>query len=328
MTEASCACLRVVYSPLTHDDGTKSERWVCESCGAVFVRQNHLLAMQSERDIERGRVAGMREMLGVEKSSFSDIRWWWNRYAEAPGVDVVHFSEVWRRPAGMEAGGYSVASAVRGTTRQITTTEFLLPSVFVESLRLSPGMELFVPMAMQRRIYDMLTKPAPTPQIRVSTWPCFRFRIVELESSHGGMTFAVGTVAGAAVICGASFRAPTDPAGGRGVSLALERVSVVVDDAVPSEHNALAVVARELRAASRSVPAPIPPQVKGKHYIFVAGRPVPWLKLDYLRALATAAGWGQATELARRASGQRTNRHFRGLFGQKTEYCRMLWGKS
>lgn len=32
-----CACLTVVYRPREHGDGSKSERWVCASCGREFV---------------------------------------------------------------------------------------------------------------------------------------------------------------------------------------------------------------------------------------------------------------------------------------------------
>lgn len=35
---AACSCLRVYYDPVRHDDGTLSEWWGCEACGAEFVR--------------------------------------------------------------------------------------------------------------------------------------------------------------------------------------------------------------------------------------------------------------------------------------------------
>lgn len=33
-----CACQRVVYRPTEHENGSKSSLWVCESCGAEFMR--------------------------------------------------------------------------------------------------------------------------------------------------------------------------------------------------------------------------------------------------------------------------------------------------
>jgi hypothetical protein len=39
MSDAACACLKVSYDPIKHDDGSFSERWVCSSCGAEFVRR-------------------------------------------------------------------------------------------------------------------------------------------------------------------------------------------------------------------------------------------------------------------------------------------------
>lgn len=36
---ACCACLRVEYAPLQHDDGSMSERWKCLECGSTFARQ-------------------------------------------------------------------------------------------------------------------------------------------------------------------------------------------------------------------------------------------------------------------------------------------------
>lgn len=35
----ACACLRVKYDPLDNGDGTMSERWRCEDCKTVFVKQ-------------------------------------------------------------------------------------------------------------------------------------------------------------------------------------------------------------------------------------------------------------------------------------------------
>lgn len=35
---AACACSRVSYKPRDNGDGTLSERWTCNDCGAEFVR--------------------------------------------------------------------------------------------------------------------------------------------------------------------------------------------------------------------------------------------------------------------------------------------------
>lgn len=35
---AACACQRVTYQPVTHPDGTVSERWACNLCNSGFQR--------------------------------------------------------------------------------------------------------------------------------------------------------------------------------------------------------------------------------------------------------------------------------------------------
>ena len=35
---AACACMRIAYAPVANDNGTRSDRWACVDCGAVFVR--------------------------------------------------------------------------------------------------------------------------------------------------------------------------------------------------------------------------------------------------------------------------------------------------
>lgn len=39
MTGPACACLTVAYRPREHEGGALSDRWVCTSCGAEFVRR-------------------------------------------------------------------------------------------------------------------------------------------------------------------------------------------------------------------------------------------------------------------------------------------------
>lgn len=39
MSNAACACMRVVYEPVTYPDGSASDRWVCAlGCGSEFTR--------------------------------------------------------------------------------------------------------------------------------------------------------------------------------------------------------------------------------------------------------------------------------------------------
>lgn len=33
-----CACLRTLYQPIKNQDGTYTPRWVCQDCGAMFVK--------------------------------------------------------------------------------------------------------------------------------------------------------------------------------------------------------------------------------------------------------------------------------------------------
>lgn len=35
---AMCACLRILYQPIKNQDGTYTSRWVCQDCGAVFIK--------------------------------------------------------------------------------------------------------------------------------------------------------------------------------------------------------------------------------------------------------------------------------------------------
>lgn len=37
--QACCACSRVTYQPKSHDDGTMSEYWACDSCGTQFIKK-------------------------------------------------------------------------------------------------------------------------------------------------------------------------------------------------------------------------------------------------------------------------------------------------
>ena len=49
MSEACCACLRVVYKPIKSPEGY-NEMWVCFACGADFVRGSSMQQQLKEKD--------------------------------------------------------------------------------------------------------------------------------------------------------------------------------------------------------------------------------------------------------------------------------------
>ena len=42
--DSACACLQVQHELIHHDDGTRSERWLCATCRCEFARLRPLLA--------------------------------------------------------------------------------------------------------------------------------------------------------------------------------------------------------------------------------------------------------------------------------------------
>lgn len=52
--QPACACLRVKYDPIDNGDGTVRERWLCEDCETVFVKEFWLSeAHRKLREFER-----------------------------------------------------------------------------------------------------------------------------------------------------------------------------------------------------------------------------------------------------------------------------------
>lgn len=49
--QAACACFRVAHDLIHNEDGTCSERWVCQDCGTVFGKVAALTA--SEKRLRR-----------------------------------------------------------------------------------------------------------------------------------------------------------------------------------------------------------------------------------------------------------------------------------
>ncbi len=47
-----CACLKVVYSPRKHENGTIEENWKCELCGSSFIRE--VLVPDTEKQTKGG----------------------------------------------------------------------------------------------------------------------------------------------------------------------------------------------------------------------------------------------------------------------------------
>lgn len=80
----ACSCMRVVYKPKDHGDGTMSERWVCElSDDHVFVRAG---AVQAARAAQRRTDARIHvsKMRGAE-TELAALR-------ERIDMEVVHAS--------------------------------------------------------------------------------------------------------------------------------------------------------------------------------------------------------------------------------------------
>lgn len=50
--DAACACLTVRHDPIRHANGTRSDRWICESCGSTFTR-TPARSTEAPPDVER-----------------------------------------------------------------------------------------------------------------------------------------------------------------------------------------------------------------------------------------------------------------------------------
>ena len=66
----ACACLSVVYDPNHHEGGAMSDRWLCHSCGAEFVRwERHsavvglVASVENQRNTLRGELSRYKEHL-------------------------------------------------------------------------------------------------------------------------------------------------------------------------------------------------------------------------------------------------------------------------
>ena len=61
----ACSHGTVVYVPIPHADGTKTERWACAACGSEFSRRARLDESQRRNLSLAGQVERMRDALNL-----------------------------------------------------------------------------------------------------------------------------------------------------------------------------------------------------------------------------------------------------------------------